>query len=315
MLIVALGFGLWVIPVRADQGWEGDSLSINWENDATRDSDRHYTQGGRVLYLSSDDAAPEWMRSFSKWIPTWGFKEEGLKFGVELGQEIYTPEDLDATEVVKDDQPYAGWLYASAILQRRGPAAGGLPVIETLRLDIGVVGPASLAENAQKIWHSRDPKGWHNQLGNEPGLNLRYDRSYLFRWEKWEKWQIDGVPSLDGALGNVDIHIGTTAMLRAGYNIPNRFEVPRGRTRKGFSVYAFGTAGGRLIARNLFLDGNTWKSSHSVEKDPLVGNFSAGVTLVLGLVELSASNHFLTREFVTQKNSDSYGSATVTFKF
>jgi len=315
MLVVALGLGLWIAPARADQGWESDSLHLTWENDATRGSDRHYTQGGRALYLSSDDAAPGWMRSFSKWIPTWGFKEEGLKFGVEVGQEIYTPENLDATEVVEDDRPYAGWLYTSAILQRRGPAVGGLPAIETLRLDIGVVGPASLAENAQKIWHGRDPKGWHNQLGNELGLNLRYDRSYLYRLEPWEKWHIDGVPSLDGALGNVDIHVGTAAMIRAGYNIPNRYEVPKEHTRKGFSFYAFAAAGGRLVVRNLFLDGNTWKDSPRVDKEPLVGNYSAGATLVLGFVELTASSHFLSYEYKTQKHADSYGSATVTFKF
>jgi hypothetical protein len=32
-------------------------------------------------------------------------------------------------------------------------------------------------------------------------------------------------------------------------------------------------------------------------------------------VELTASSHFLSYEYKTQKHADSYGSATVTFKF
>src|SRR5687767_10440821 len=36
------------VAVQADQGWEGHSLHLNWENDAIRGSDRHYTQGSRI---------------------------------------------------------------------------------------------------------------------------------------------------------------------------------------------------------------------------------------------------------------------------
>jgi hypothetical protein len=113
--------GLAVLLVRvatahADQGWEGQSLHFNWENDAIRGSDRHYTQGARILYLSSDKATPDWLRKFSDHIPALGFRSDALKFGLEIGQEIYTPENLDASTPILDDQPYAGWLYATALL-------------------------------------------------------------------------------------------------------------------------------------------------------------------------------------------------------
>src|SRR5258706_12440977 len=100
-----------VPPGRADNGWEGHILSFMWENDATAGSDKHYTQGARISYLSKDDALPQWLNRFSTWLPETGFEAEARKFGLAVSQEIYTPEDLDLRNVVLGDRPYYGWLY------------------------------------------------------------------------------------------------------------------------------------------------------------------------------------------------------------
>jgi hypothetical protein len=304
------------VPAGADQGWEGQSFWVTWENDATRGSDRHYTQGAMLRYLSSDAATPEWLKSFSHRIPDWGFESQGWKFGLEVGQQMYTPEDLDAVELVKDDQPYAGWFYWAMSLQRRGPTnTRHLPVMETLRVDLGMVGPISQAEHTQKVWHGRDPRGWHNQLGNEPGLALRYDRTYLLRVPLFDHFVLDGLPTTEWALGNVDIHLGIKATLRCGYNVPNEFEVPALKTRKKFGAYMFASLAGRAVAHSIFLDGNTWKESHRVEREPLVGYAVAGASLVLGPVEIIGSNNYVSHEFRGQRLSDSYGSVTILYKF
>src|SRR6185369_7408012 len=175
-LLTSLSLG-----AKADQGWEGASLTLNWDNDANRGSDRHYTQGARIQYLSADLSTQNCFHAFSDLLPTWGYRLEGVKAGVEMGQEIYTPENLDASEPLPDDRPYAGWLYLSSILQRRGQATKSSWGMETWRVDVGVVGPPSLAEAAQRVWHGRDPQGWDNQLKTEVGFNLRYERSHLFR--------------------------------------------------------------------------------------------------------------------------------------
>src|SRR5882762_9537650 len=62
--LVLLACALLASPIagRADQGWEGHSLNLTWENDATRGSDRHYTQGAKIRYLSSDTAVPGWLQ-------------------------------------------------------------------------------------------------------------------------------------------------------------------------------------------------------------------------------------------------------------
>jgi hypothetical protein len=301
--------------VRADQGWEGSSLQLIWDNDATRSSDRHYTQGGKARYLSSDEGVPRWLEAVSGAFQALGFESRATKFGLEAGQEIYTPENLDAKEVVVDDRPYAGWLYGSFMLQRRGPGPSDIPVMEQCRLDVGVTGPASLAENSQKIWHGRDPQGWDNQLKTEVAFALRYERSYLFRFRAYDNWDLDLIPGLDGSVGTLDIHVGTSVTARIGYNIPNRYEVPEKRTAKKFGAYFFGSVGGRAVLRNLFLDGNTWKDSHRVDKEALVGTLSSGFGFILKSLELNLSNNYVTHEFQRQNRSDSYGSVSLIWKF
>lgn len=300
---------------RADQGWEGHILNLTWENDATRGSDRHYTQGAKIGYLSADDIVPRWTRRLSGWIPAIGFEAERVKFTFETGQEIYTPEDLSAPELVRNDRPYAGWLYGSLGLQRRGRGPRDTAVIESLRFDLGLIGRESLAEDAQKTWHGRAPEGWDHQLKSEVAFAVRYERSYQLRVPLGRNWVFEEDPGLEAALGTLDMHAGIKAVSKLGYRVPDRYEVPSGPTPRQLGVYAFGSLGGRAVGHNLFLDGNTWRRSHHVSKETLLGIMSVGGTVLLGPVELTASNNYLTREFREQKNSDSFGSVTVSLKF
>jgi len=187
--------------------------------------------------------------------------------------------------------------------------------MEQFRIDLGIIGPESQAEDTQKVWHSRDPQGWSHQLKTEVGIAFRYGRTCLFRVKSQSRWTANVLPALDASIGNVDTHFGLSATARLGYNIPDDFEVPDKPTRSDWGLYAFGRIGGRMVIRNIFLDGNTFRSSHSVDKTPFVGAASVGLTFVLKRIELTASNNYRTPEFNGQQRADSFGSATVTFKF
>lgn len=300
----------------AEDGWEGRLFSFYWENDAIARSDRHYTQGAGFSYYTADDNFPRWMKATSTALPSVGLDVQAQKAGFVVAQEVYTPENLRTSALLKEDQPYAGWLFGSLILQRRGTGYREIPAIETLRVDIGVVGPESLAEETQKTWHGIDPKGWKNQLSFEPGLNVRYHRSYLLAWPAaGSEWRIDLIPYAAVDLGNISTlaKLGSTA--RLGYNIPNEFAAGKGDGRVHYGVYLFSGLEGRLVGRNIFLDGNSFNRSHSVDRIPWVGNFRTGMTLVLKRMEVTISHTFLTREFDEQKSSDSFGSAQLTYKF
>src|SRR2546426_4393810 len=185
-------------------GWDGPIVSLRLENDATASSDRHYTQGGLLSYFSADDALPGWVKAVSDNLPTFGYDPRAAKWGVGFGQEIYTPENLLSPVLQTNDRPYAGWLFARFSLQRRGELTPRWSVLENFDLDFGVIGPESQAEDTQKVWHGKDPRGWQNQLKTELGMALRYERLFYFDAIKWDDgWGLQLIPHVGGSAGNI----------------------------------------------------------------------------------------------------------------
>ena len=75
-----------------------------------------------------------------------------------------------------------------------------------------------------------------------------------------------------------------------------------------FGIYGFVGAQGRAVARNIFLDGNSFRSSPSVDKEPLVADLQAGVSLFwLSGTRLDVSVMHRTEEFEGQHGGDAIG--------
>ena len=65
-----------------------------------------------------------------------------------------------------------------------------------------------------------------------------------------------------------------------------------------FGYYFYVAAQGRAVGRNIFLDGNTFEDSRSVDKKNLVGDLSAGVALFWANdFRMDASATYRTKEF------------------
>jgi hypothetical protein len=81
---------------------------------------------------------------------------------------IITPKDIKTTEYQPDDYPYSGSLFATYSLRSYHPQKKYSFQTELL---LGVMGPAALAEQGQKLIHQvisyQLPMGWDHQLGNE----------------------------------------------------------------------------------------------------------------------------------------------------
>src|SRR3546814_17784538 len=98
---------------------------------------------------------------------------------------------------------------------------------------------------------------------------------------------VDVTPHLGAALGNVYTYGAGGLTLRFGEDLPDDYGPPRirpalpgsdyFRPTDDFGWYFFAGAEGRIVARNIFLDGNTFKDSHSVDKRPLVADLQAGL--------------------------------------
>ncbi|MBU6297429.1 MAG: DUF2219 family protein [Alphaproteobacteria bacterium] len=81
-----------------------------------------------------------------------------------------------------------------------------------------------------------------------------------------------------------------------------------------FSAYVFVGIDGRAIARNIFLDGNTWQSSRSVAKKNLVGDLELGAAMTFARVRLAFTHVFRSREYASQTSADQFGAVSLSFR-
>ncbi len=299
-------------------------ITISLENDIFADEDNNYTNGVRLSYLSPEDKIPYWLDKTANLIPiidTSGNK----RYGFEIGQNIFTPDDISLLNPPASDQPYAGWLYASSTL-----ISDNDDTLDTFQLTLGIVGPSSLADETQDAVHRwisyQRPQGWDNQLKDEPGIILSYNRKYrnVFEMSPFGMG-FDVTPSAGFNLGNIYTNADVGLMGRFGQDLPSdygpplispsisgsQFFVPN----RDFGWYLFGGVGGRAVARNIFLDGSTFQDSASVDKEIFVGEAQMGLALTFGDTRVSYTHVLRTRQFETQQNPDEYGAITVSVRF
>lgn len=316
--------------------------TFTWENDKFGGTDKNYTNGNRLAYTS----LPQRLTSRSGRLAQRLLKADCdslVMFGLAAGHSIFTPENTFATEPLPDQHPYAGWLYGeySLIVARKNsrllwekPDDGHPRDIESLSLQIGIVGPLAGGEWVQNNFHRLigvdESFGWNNQLENELGVLLSYDR----RWQLREfalpttaDLSFDIVPSFGFSLGNVLTQASLGATLRFGSklrmsDLPARVRpsTPGGgifRTAPDspFGWYLFAGVEGRAVAHNIFLDGNTLQDSLSVDKHNFVADFQIGAVLRFKNAQLSYTFVTRTEEFDTQNESQQFGSANLTFQF
>lgn len=300
------------------------AFSLRWENDTFSGTDRFYTDG---ISLALFRLGPRWLQ---EWCDRRGWESDLTALSWEAGQIMVTPSDTQRVIPDPRDRPYAGLLYAAASLHwARGPAYHGLKVIS------GVVGPWSLAEDTQKWVHKRVgsgiPQGWGSQLHNEPILNLVYEHRRKYRlWGEAQGFALEALPVGNLMLGNVLTQVQLGGQVRVGYRIPDDFGTtlmrgmvhlppPRSsRTEQApprWGAYVFGGLNGNAVARNITLDGNTWKDSPSVDKEWWVPAAEVGAVGYLGRFQCAFAYVFWGREFKGQPDFSEFGALTLTWRF
>ena len=289
-------------------------------------ADRHYTQGMRISWLPPEALIPDWVRDGATLVPGID-SQDHFTFVFALGQNMYTPAEIETPVPDPSDRPYAGWLYGSVGALAEDSQRN---LLHNLELDIGVVGPWSLAEKTQTWWHdlidTRTPRGWDYQIRNEPGIVLTYEarlRKPLAATAAG--FEMDWTPKAGVALGNVFTHAALGAAVRIGQNLDLDYGPPFIRPslpgaglvkRRGeWGWYLFAGVEGRAVARNIFLDGNSFVDSAHVDKKPFVGDLQAGLVLTMGWVNLAFTQIFRSEEFNGQDGYDHYGAISLSFLY
>jgi lipid A 3-O-deacylase len=79
--------------------------------------------------------------------------------------------------------------------------------------------------------------------------------------------------------------------------------------------HVFGGTSGRLVFRDIFLDGSTFSASHSTGKKLLVGDFVLGASLIYRKFKLPYAQVLRTKEFNNQTSGQNFGSLGLSYTY
>jgi lipid A 3-O-deacylase len=309
LLAIGLLLALFGFVARADVA------TVEFENDFITETDKYYTHGTRLMWQS--DSNLPWAAALD-YFDT--FDGDTKRSALALSQYIYTPSTKEPSWYLPGDRPYCGWLYLSFIATATSKRSMSL-----FSLDLGIVGPDSYAEETQIQIHkwigSQLPMGWHHQIKDEPGADLAFQQKYrLFRADT-RVIDFDLIPHGGGVVGNVHDYVDAGCLFRVGYNLPEDFGLlrmePAIRALQGPNAraYLFVDTEGKYVVRNLTLDGNTFRDSHSVPKEDWVGELTGGACVQLYDVDVVYAYTYRTREFEGQDEPEVFGSFSLSYTF
>jgi hypothetical protein len=345
--LASLAFMLWLALLAAPAAAQGDaqdaplrpedSYTVTFydENDFFAGTDEHYTNAFHISVLSKDlprYAQEPFLREHAPWlaralesIPLMSGRPAGTTYnvGFSFGNSIYTPVATREEALQADDRPYAGHSYAALALHAKNATR-----LDSFEIAAGIVGPSSGGKFVQDSWHRLINKfrsrGWDHQLHDEPTLNLTWQRIQRpLRVDLGRGWAAD-------ALGNVFTYANAGGQVRLGRNLPADFGVslirpgaivgapgdpgdPQVTGELGYNVFA--GVDGRAVARNIFLDGNTWRHSHSVTRKPFVADVFCGVSVIWRRWTFTYTHVYRSPEFEGQHDGQVFGSFSVGYTF
>ncbi|PIR37776.1 MAG: hypothetical protein COV35_08370 [Alphaproteobacteria bacterium CG11_big_fil_rev_8_21_14_0_20_39_49] len=288
-------------------------------------TDQNYTSGIRLSWFELGKKPPGVTENLEKIFP-WLEINDVTSVSYSIGQGMYTPDRIDKVAQDDSDRPWAAFLYGSMAMVTIKDN-----YVDDYEVTLGVIGPLALGEEGQKGVHklieSPEPKGWDNQLKNEPGLILAWQR----RWPEALSAELGNYvaaiePHFGFSLGNVYTYANTGGIVKFSHknnrlqdkpllvkpSMPGTGYFP---TPAKFDWQLFAGLEGRAIARNIFLDGNTFADSHSIDKEYFVLDASAGVSFTVGNARISYTTVYRTKEFEDQNKDSIFGAVSVGYNF
>jgi lipid A 3-O-deacylase len=320
-----------------DSGWALRHLIA--ENDdvfplfAGGPSDRFYTHGARFIFgkrvfeISRTDRAalPAWTRFAARRCANCSIYPT-----FSIGQEAYTPQNIESPDPQPGEHPWGAWLYGSLGATIDTPSGAR----HEYEMQLGVTGERAGVQELQDFWHRliNRPKaaGWDNQLGGDIGLNGYYGyRDIWLRSDQSSRVHWDFGPTIEAALGTMRTHASFGGIARigrhAGFMLDPIVEGPVERPLRPVRfdqvrIYGFLGANVRLVGHNYFLEGSLFHDDpYTVERKNVVREFVVGVKARYRGWAMSYTIHRRSEEFVRLVGDDSgrhsYGSLRITRGF
>ncbi len=282
---------LCVIPAYAENDW----MSATLDNDFFVNEDNGYTNG---LYVSSYeiDDTPSFESNNDVWVKPfmWSMPSDPALTRVKVhsfSQTLMTPNDLTLRNPPESSFPYAGLLsYTNTYISVRADHA------DKISTTIGVVGPLALGKQTQKTIHkiigAQDPKGWDTQLKNEPVFMISRSRT----WRTWvsKSGKMDFLMGGGVNVGTIKSGVNTGMILRYGNRMENSFAsvlLSSSRISNPIAVdhgwFVFTGVLFNYDFNHIFMDGNTFRDSRSIDYDHSTSIFSSGLSYSWGDASLA----------------------------
>jgi len=314
------------------------TFNLYWENDYFAGTDRNYSNGLKLTWSTplsvqeENGLLPGWSRRIMDKLPWMENNDAYRAISLSFGQNIYTPKQTEREELLEDDRPYAGYTYFGIGFHSKTGFRR-----HVWEVDVGVVGPLSLAEETQNSIHrllgNELARGWGHQLKNEPTLDIITETKWrLLSGELGSGWGFDVIPHLGARLGNVAIYANSGAEVRLGLYLGREFgncpirpgcetvSAAENADVDGFranpvSFYFFLGVDGRAVLRDIFVDGNTFRDSHSVDRNPFVADLIGGVAVRYKRARLSYAYVVRTQEFKEEDRDHIFGALNFSYFF
>jgi hypothetical protein len=301
--------------------------SFIFENDMFILDDGGYTNGFGYLwgygpFDNFEERTPVWMDwlTHDLYIATLPGKQRRVSYSI--FQEIYTPEEIVDKEPDPNDRPYAGLLMWEA-----NWFAYDERIADRVKLELGLVGSASLGEQSQKLVHkittANNPQGWNEQLDDEPIFRVGAQRNWRLQDGLLGPTEYDVIGLAHADAGTRRSDIGSGVVFRIGKGLGSSLANVSLTPARDVNLiaglrqhwYAFVGLGGEYVANDITLDGNTFTNGPSVNIEHWQGSATVGAAWNLGNWGCLFSIRGITDEFDTQRKDSLYGSLSVSYHY
>lgn len=330
------------------QDWGKGYLTFYLDNDLFANTDRDYTNGVRMSWISPNrnadklDYFQRFLRrfsgdenSFNIFQKLTGFSDPHdiqYNYGISLTQLMFTPESAAPYTQPVGERRYAGWLALGYSLHVKDDN-----ILNSVEFTVGTTGPNSLAENSQDFIHSIRGidkfNGWDYQIPNEITADLSFvqKRRADFVKVNYGIFRMDGITEWGARLGSfrTGAHLG--GLFRAGLNLPPDFSDPRlsetaysnlyfdtdDHYMGNWSLYLIFGSTVRAVAHDATLDGPLFSDFETGNhREPFVGEVFGGAGIRYRDVELSYVHTWRTEEYEEQRGGlADFGSIAMRFRF